>query len=111
MSKVLSGALGARNGSVGKRVSPFSGRLPLGQKGSPPSAAAVGATRGTQTGYPDDAWTVVLLVSPLKRGSGLCFCPQRPTGSLIWMRAPLGAPLASVQGCDGSPPTYRKLFW
>src|SRR3954453_21650326 len=97
MLNVLSGSPGARKASVGNRGSPFNGRLPFGQYGSPPSTGAVGATRGASLGEPEAAWAVGLLVSPLKRGSGLWAIPQRPMGSLIWMRAPFGAPSASVQ--------------
>src|SRR3954463_10542607 len=104
-SSVLSGAPFARNGSGRNERFPFKGRLPFGQRGSPPSAAAVGATRGTHIGEPDAAWTVVLLVSPLKRGSGLCAFPQRPIGSLSWTRAPLGEPSGNVQPCVGAAPT------
>src|SRR5471032_447045 len=63
MVKTFSGTPPARNGSAGKSApaaawaavgaTPFSGRLPAGQSGSPPSAAPAfnaGSTRGTHMG-------------------------------------------------------------
>ena len=102
MSKALSGASSGRKGSSAKRGSPFSGLFPFGQS---ESSWMAGSKRGTQIGYPDAVCMVVLVVSPLKRGSGLWGRPQRPIGSFIWMRTPLAAEHALTPAGFSAPPT------